>query len=164
MLNAFKAKLASRGARGMIGLRRVFKIIDDDGSKSLNPEEFFKALNDFRLKVTQEEAQKLFRIFDKNQDYNIHYDEFLRGVAGDMNEFRVRLVERAFKKIDKDKSGVLDIDDVKGKNLQVMPKGVYDASKHPDVMSGKKDEEEILSEFLDTFEMHYSLDVRQITY
>ena len=28
---------------------------------------------------------------------------------------------------------------------------------HPDVKSGKKTEEEVLSEFLDTFELHHSL-------
>ena len=53
--------------------------------------------------------------------------------------------------MDKDKSGVLDINDIKG---------VYNASKHPDVVSRKKTEDEILGEFLDTFEMHYSINVR----
>jgi len=36
-------------------------------------------------------------------------------------------------------------------------KGVYNAKNHPDVKLGKKTEEEVLSEFLDTFELHYSL-------
>lgn len=36
-------------------------------------------------------------------------------------------------------------------------KGVYNASQHPDVKAGKKTEEEVLCEFLDTFEMHHSL-------
>ena len=35
--------------------------------------------------------------------------------------------------------------------------GVYDASRHPEVIKGKKTEEQVLNEFLDTFEMHYSL-------
>ena len=35
--------------------------------------------------------------------------------------------------------------------------GVYNAKSYPDVRSGKRTEEEILSEFLDTFKMHYSL-------
>ena len=38
--------------------------------------------------------------------------------------------------------------------------GVYNGSKHPDVLTGKKTEDDILTEFLDTFEMHYSLNVR----
>lgn len=35
-------------------------------------------------------------------------------------------------------------------------KGVYDARKHPDVLSGKKTEDEILGMFLDTFEVHHA--------
>ena len=38
-------------------------------------------------------------------------------------------------------------------------KGVYNASNHPDVKAGKKTEDEILCEFLDTFEMHHALAV-----
>ena len=34
--------------------------------------------------------------------------------------------------------------------------GVYDPSNHPDVREGKKSPEEVLSDFLDTFEIHYS--------
>jgi len=36
-------------------------------------------------------------------------------------------------------------------------KGVYNASKHPDVQSGKKTEEEVLGDFLDTFEQHHAI-------
>jgi len=43
---------------------------------------------------------------------------------------------------------VLDISDIKGK---------YDASKHPEVKSGKKTEDEVLKEFLETFEMHHNV-------
>jgi len=68
-----------------------------------------------------------------------------------MNSYRRGLCERAFKIMDKDKSGVLNIDDIKG---------VYNGKHHPDVKSGKKTEEEVLGEFLDTFELHYSLSVK----
>lgn len=49
-----------------------------------------------------------------------------------MNGFRRRLTEKAFKIMDKDKSGVLDINDLKG---------TYNAKKHPDVINGKKTED-----------------------
>jgi Ca2+-binding EF-hand superfamily protein len=65
-----------------------------------------------------------------------------------MNEKRESLVAQAYKKLDKDRSGTVDINDLKG---------VYDASHHPDVKSGKKTPDDILMEFLDTFEMHASL-------
>jgi hypothetical protein len=36
-------------------------------------------------------------------------------------------------------------------------KRIYNAKKHPDVINGKRSEDEVLCEFLDTFEAHYSL-------
>ena len=67
-----------------------------------------------------------------------------------MNTFRRALCEKAFKIMDKDRSGVLNLEDIKG---------VYNAKKHPDVIKGKKTEEEVLGEFLDTFEAHYAMNV-----
>lgn len=52
----FREKLRSRGARGIIGLKRVFKIMDDNDSKSLDFQEFFKAVNDYRIRINKDEA------------------------------------------------------------------------------------------------------------
>ena len=65
-----------------------------------------------------------------------------------MNNFRKKLISQAFDKIDKDKSGFVDINDIKD---------IYNASKHPDVLSRKKTEEDILLEFLETFENHHNI-------
>jgi hypothetical protein len=55
---------------------------------------------------------------------------------------------KVYKSIDVNGDGILDISDIKGK---------YDASKHPEVKSGKKTEDEVLKEFLETFEMHHNV-------
>ena len=47
LAQVLKDKLASRGARGIIGLQKQFKIMDDDNSKSLNMAEFNKAMTDY---------------------------------------------------------------------------------------------------------------------
>jgi Ca2+-binding EF-hand superfamily protein len=52
LAESLKNKLATRGARGLIGLQRQFKIMDDDNSKSLNKPEFNKAMQDFALGFT----------------------------------------------------------------------------------------------------------------
>lgn len=64
-----------------------------------------------------------------------------------MNQFRQDLAMKAFAIMDCDKSGTIDINDIRQK---------YNAKMHPDVKSGKKTEDEILFEFLDTFEQHHS--------
>jgi hypothetical protein len=65
-----------------------------------------------------------------------------------MNPYRKDFVIKAFKKVDRDGSGILDINDIKG---------TYNAKLHPDVKTGKKTEEEVLMEFLDTFEVHHAM-------
>ena len=45
-ITELQGQLKSRGARGIIGLQRKFKIMDDDGSKTLNMAEFKKAMRE----------------------------------------------------------------------------------------------------------------------
>ena len=148
LLELFRSKLAGRGARGLIGLAKQFKIADDDNSKDLDTYEFKKAVRDFRVGLDEKDSERLFRIFDRDRSGKIDYEEFLRGVRGEMNQFRVNLCKKAFAIMDKDKSGILDLDDIKQ---------AYNAKQHPDVKAGKKKEDDVLLEFLDTFEQHYGL-------
>lgn len=82
LLEHFRTKLAARGARGIAGLGRQFKIADDDNSRALNMEEFKKAVHDFRIGLSGPDSEKLFRVFDRSNDGQIDYEEFLRGVRG----------------------------------------------------------------------------------
>ena len=90
----------------------------------------------------------MFNAFDLNRDGTIDYNEFLRIIRGDLTSGRLALVRRAYSKLDRDGSGIVDINDIKE---------VYNASKHPDVMSGKKSESQIFTEFLETFETHHNI-------
>lgn len=105
------------------------QIMDDDNSKSLDKYEFRKAIKDFQIEVPDEFIEIVFSAFDLNRDGTIDYDEFLRIIRGDLTPNRLALVKKAYQKLDKDGSGVVDIEDIKD---------VYNASKHPDVQSGKK--------------------------
>ena len=65
-----------------------------------------------------------------------------------MSPFRKDLIKRVFKKLDFNENGYIDIDDVRKS---------YNAKQHPDVRAGKKSEEEVLQEFLETFEAHRAM-------
>lgn len=76
------------------------------------------------------------------------YNELMRSVVGEMSPFRKGMVKKAFDKLDENKNGIIEIDDIKA---------YYNAKQHPEVKAGKKSEDEVLAEFLDTFELHHSL-------
>lgn len=137
-----------RGVKGLIGLKRQFKIMDSDGSGQLDFQEFKRALDDYKVGCSDEEAQTLFGIFDRNHDGTVNFDEFLFAVVGPLNDNRVALVHEAFKKLDANGNGTLEVDEIKTK---------FDPSRHPDVKSGAKTVEECRCEFLDMFQTHHNV-------
>ena len=80
-LQLFKESLALHGARGIVAIGRKFRIIDDDGSKAINWEEWNKALAEHQLTGTMspQQVQALFDFFDKDGSGSISFDEFLVG-------------------------------------------------------------------------------------
>lgn len=144
IIERLKKQLASRGARGIIGLGRKFKIMDDSGNGALSPEEFKKAMAECALDLSESEVMSLFKYFDKDGSGDIGFEEFLGGVRGAMNPRRMTFVNQAFDIIDADGNGFVEPSDIVE---------AYNAKKHPDVQSGKKTEEEVLREFLDTFDV-----------
>lgn len=116
----------------MVGLQRIFKIMDDDRSGTLSEYEFGKACRDFKTGISDDNVPILFSAFDINRDGVLSIDEFILAIRGELNQRRQQTIQKAFKVIDKDGSGILDINDIKDS---------YNASKHPDVLAGKRTEE-----------------------
>lgn len=58
-----KGQIKLRGAKGIIGLSRVFKIMDDDGSKTLCFPEFKKAMKEMGMVLSDSELIVLFKRF-----------------------------------------------------------------------------------------------------
>ena len=147
-LEKFKAAIARRGIRGIMSIRRSFMIADDNNDKTIDLKEFTKLCRDYRIPLDEKEAKSLFKTFDNDKSGSIDYDEFVRAVTDRMNKRRIAIVKKAFAILDKNGNGLVELDDIRG---------TYNASKHPDVKSGKKTEDEVLGEFLDVFEYHFNL-------
>jgi hypothetical protein len=78
LMERLRANLIGRGAAGIIGIQRKFRIIDDDNSKSLNLGEFTKALRETGLNFSSEEILLLFKYFDVDRNGSIDFEEFLQ--------------------------------------------------------------------------------------
>ena len=60
--------------------RRVFRRMDDDGSRSLGYEEFKNGIAESGLNVSDESSKELFDEFDKDGSGTVSVDEFLRAI------------------------------------------------------------------------------------
>ena len=86
LIEKVRATLAKRGATGVLGMARLFRIMDDDDSKSLSMTEFKKAIRSSLLVLEDKELVYLFQLFDTDGSGFISYDEFI-------HIFRVRFVD-----------------------------------------------------------------------
>jgi len=85
VLDLLKKKVAARGARGILGLGKLFRIMDDDRSGKLDVEEFTKAIKEYKLGVEQSDIRELFKSFDTDKSGQICYEEFLRSIRVTIN-------------------------------------------------------------------------------
>ena len=56
---------------------RKFKIIDDDGSKTISKPEFRKAISELGLDLDKAAMEECFNAFDRDGSGTIDFDEFL---------------------------------------------------------------------------------------
>ena len=147
-MSIFRRKVFSRGPRSIMSLRRTFMLYDEDKSNQLTYEQSDKFINDYRLSIEEEDKKKIFKLFNKNNSESIDYNELIKGLIGTMNLFRTRIVEKAFEKLDKEKKGKISFDTIINS---------YDPYKHPQVLNGQRNAEEVLGRFIDIFEYHFNL-------
>ena len=140
-----KLRLAclARGASGIKGLGRTFRVFDDDGNKSLDFQEFKKGLRDYGIHMDPQEVQEIFDAFDRDGSKVLDFDEFLVALRPPMTKGRKKIVHKAFNKLDKTGDGLITNDDLRG---------VYDVTKHPKFVSGEWSEDECFRNFLKCFD------------
>ena len=70
-------------------------------------------------------------------------------ILGELSPYRIRLISKAFEKLDANGNGTLELSEVKEK---------FDPTRHPDVLNGHKTVEECRFEFFDLFQSHHSVE------
>jgi Ca2+-binding EF-hand superfamily protein len=89
--------------------------------------------------VSKEESQQVLTHFDRDKNGSVDFNEFIRSIRGDLNAARKAIVRTAYQKLDANRDGQVTLDDIAK---------VYDANRHPDVVSGRKSAEQIYLEFM----------------
>ncbi|CAN8028056.1 unnamed protein product, partial [Ixodes persulcatus] len=141
-----------RGSAGILGLGRVFRRMDDNGSGDLSREEFVNGLDDSGISpfLEGEDYDKLFDRFDADGSGTIKFDKFMPEQKSEitfpqprMTPSRLALVEKSFAKLDRSGDGQVTYEDMQG---------VYSVRNHPDYLNGEKTEKELVTKFLASFE------------
>lgn len=89
------------------------------------------------------ELQALVKYYDVDGDGQISLEEFLRGLRDPLTERREAMVWRAYALMDRDGSGKIEAKDVAH---------LYDVSQHREFIEGTKTKDEILDDFLNSFD------------
>ncbi len=153
-------KLRKRGLRGLMGLHKQF-LLSCQNLNAISLNDFSKVLKLQRLDFAKEELEALFKKFKiVNKDNPIepaflNFAGFIRSFKAVLNEKRLQAIETAFAILDEDKTEMLFLDDVKVK---------FNAKKHPEVLRKRRNEDEVLLEFIDCFDLNYAYLVRSFFY
>ena len=143
-----RSNLVQRGPRGLMSIKRTFMLNDENGDKKISFQEFEKMFKRYRFILSQVEINNLFNYFDKDGSGFIDYSEFVNGIVGDLNKFRKDVLKQVFEKLDKDETGFITVGQLR--------QG-FNPKEHPLVRQGKRNEDEILGDFMDILEYHFTL-------
>ena len=140
--------MIQRGYTGLMSMRRTFMLLDENSSKKISFDDFEKLFRVYRYDLSETEINNLFNYFDNEGNGYIKYNEFIKELCGNLNQFRKNILKQVFNKLDKNEKGYITVGTIRH---EYNPKG------NPLVRQGKRGEDEILAEFLDVLEYHFNL-------
>ena len=143
----FKKQIFKRGARGIVGLKKQFKLMDTDNSNAVDFKEFMLCIKDLRIDFDEGRARNVFSMLDHDKGGSISIDEFIDGLIGQLSPLRLRLIEQAFQHLDVDKSEKLEMREVQE---------MFTSVRHPECITGEKTSDEVQKEFFNLFKSHHN--------
>lgn len=121
LVTALQLQCLHPGIGALRQLSCMFRRMDLDYSKKICFEEFLLGLKNYNLNFSNEDIQLLFSALDINSDGQIDFREFLTLLIPPMNEVRTNVINEAFDKLDVNGDGTIQLDELKGKEHQLIP-------------------------------------------
>jgi len=90
--------------------------------------DFIKCLRNYRIELTEQEIYLLMEFYSNKEEEGMNYVNFMKQLICPMNEFRRKLTDKLFSKMDKDNKGFISIEDLKNR---------FDPTGHPEVLNNR---------------------------
>ena len=142
-LDLLTKKLFNRGLRGILYLHLEFINTCQDLNK-ISLEDFIEVCEIQHLNLNKNDYINIFNSF-KNENNFLDFPSFIRNFKKELKDNKLNCIENAFENFNEEK---ISFNQIKKK---------YKAFSHPDVVSGKKTEEEKILEFLDCFNINFEI-------
>jgi Ca2+-binding EF-hand superfamily protein len=143
-----KNALLKKGIKGLVNLHWKFLVYCSNVSKiTLN--DFINVLQLEHINFEKKEFEDIFNNFSLKNNY-LDYNRFIRFFKRELNDNKLKMVEKIFLslKYDTGDNEEIAMNDIKKR---------YKARRHPEVIIGKKTEDEKIMEFGDSFDINYEI-------
>jgi len=140
----FRDKILERGgAAGIHSLGRIFRLMDTDDNRRISADELQTGLEHYGLYIERPQIEMLLGALDKDNSGNLRVDEFLMAIRGGINQRREKMINMAFKVLDKTGNGVITMEDIEG---------TYSTDHDADVLAGRLPSNAAMENFLGQFD------------
>ena len=157
LLHLFQDRININNGMGYYKLLYKLKDKQDKINKTISYEDLLMSIKEAGIDINDMDVKDFFILLDLNQENKILTEELLRLLRGFLNERRKMVIIEKFARFDLDRRGSTQIS---------LIKSVYNANYHPEVLMGRKKENEVYEDFaftLDTY-ISYKGIVDQITF
>ena len=146
-IDVFRGTIGVKGILTVINFLNQLRQYDRKGDKELSFPDFLEILSNIKVHMTEKDAKLLFSDFSENSKMN--YGKLLSALTNNtLNERRLNVVKEAFKRIDVENCGVVNLSDVKS---------LFNSKNSPLVREGYITEEDFYNNFMETFQTHHNI-------
>ena len=144
----FRQLLISQGVKGIFHFQKMLIIYDRNNSGYISFDNFLTIFQVNYTNISLSDIKSIFALFEKDNkaqittsfDYKIKYDLLIKSLVGNLSLKRRILIQKVFNSFNKDRNEKILITDIKNR---------FNSARHPDIITGKKTANKVLSEFLD---------------
>jgi Ca2+-binding EF-hand superfamily protein len=139
-----RKQIENRSIEVYMGLSSILKSISSRKAGNLSQQDLHNALLEYNVQIHSEDLNIAWQVLDLNQSGQLSYYVLIRAVFGEMNSFRHAHFRNLVRKLDSQKLGYIQTNDIYK---------FYRIARHPKVKSGDMKEEEFKKNFLSVFDL-----------